>query len=132
MSIYNNEEQNKKYKEIILWQNGKNKSYSFKYKIPIKTSPLKTSLSQFKEEIIMYIKSNKNNDSSINEIIHYNRLKELESSKIKLYHLYTIKESDLEEYDIPYLNTNDVLFFLLITLLSKIVTIFINMNSLGG
>ena len=111
MNINNNEEQNKKYKEIILWQNGKNKSYSFKYKIPIKTSPLKASLSQFKEEIIMYIKSNKNDDSSINEIIHYNRLKELESSKIKLYHLYTIKESDLEEYDISYLNTNDVLFF---------------------
>ena len=38
-------------------------------------------------------------------------MKDLETSKIKMNHLYTIKESDLEESDIPYLNTNDILFF---------------------
>ena len=112
MYIQNEEEEEKeKYKEIILWQNGKNKSYSFRYKIPLMSSPIKPSLSQFKKEIIIYIKTNKNNESSINEIIHYNRLKDLETSKIKMNHLYTIKESDLEESDIPYLNTNDILFF---------------------
>ena len=111
MSIHNNNERNNDNKEIILWQNGKNKSYSFKYKIPYISSSSKISLSQFKREIIIYIKSNKNNDSSINEIIHYNRLKEIETSKIKINHLYTNKESDLEESDIPYLNTNDILFF---------------------
>ena len=111
MNLQNNDEQNINYKEIILWQNGKNKSYSFKYKIPYISSSLNISLSQFKREIIIYIKSNKNNDSALNEIVHYNRLKEIETSKIKIIHLYTIKESDLEESDIPYLNTNDVLFF---------------------
>ena len=111
MNLQNNDEQNNNYKEIILWQNGKNKSYSFKYKIPYISSSLNISLSQFKREIIIYIKSNKNNDSALNEIVHYNRLKEIETSKIKIIHLYTIKESDLEESDIPYLNTNDVLFF---------------------
>jgi serine/threonine protein kinase len=111
MNIQNDEEQKENYKEIVLWQNGKNKSYSFKYKIPIISSPSKPSLSQFKKEIILYIKTNKYNESSINEIIRYNRLKELDTSIIKMNHLYTIKESDLEESDIPYLNTNDVLFF---------------------
>lgn len=105
-------ENNDNYKEIVLWQNGKNKSFSFKYRIPKSSTSMKASLSQFKKEIIIYIKSNKNNNnSSINEIIHYNHLKDLEISQIKLYHLYTIKEVDLEEVDIPYLKTNDVLFF---------------------
>ena len=111
MSIQNNEEQKNNYKEIILWQNGKNKSYSFKYKIPLYSSTIKIPLSQFKKEIIMYIKSNKNNNSSINEIIHHNHLKDVELSRINIIHLYTIKEIDLEESDIPYLKTNDILFF---------------------
>lgn len=107
-----NDENNDDFKEIVLWQNGKNKSYSFKYRIPKSSTSMKASLSQFKKEIIIYIKSNKNsNNSSINEIIHYNHLKDLEVSQIKMYHLYTIKEVDLEEVDIPYLKTDDVLFF---------------------
>lgn len=107
-----NDENNDDFKEIVLWQNGKNKSYSFKYRIPKSSTSMKASLSQFKKEIIIYIKSNKNsNNSSINEIIHYNHLKDLEVSQIKMYHLYTIKEEDLEEVDIPYLKTDDVLFF---------------------
>ena len=111
MSIQNNEEQKNNYKEIILWQNGKNKSYSFKYKIPLCSSTVEIPLSQFKKEIVIYIKSNKNNNSSINEIIHHNHLKDVELSRIKIIHLYTIKEIDLEESDIPYLKTNDILFF---------------------
>ena len=111
MSSQINEEQNKINKEIILWQNGKNKSFSFKYKIPLTSSPSKISISQFKKEILLYIKSNKNNNESINEIIHYNRLNDLDICQIKFNHLYTIKEMDLEETDIPYLKTNDVLFF---------------------
>ena len=107
-----NEENNDNFKEIVLWQNGKNKSYSFKYRIPKSSTTMKASLSQFKKEIIIYIKSSKNNNNpSINEIIRYNHLKDLEISQIKIYHLYTIKEADLEEVDIPYLKTNDVLFF---------------------
>ena len=107
-----NDENNDDFKEIVLWQNGKNKSYSFKYRIPISSTSMKASLSQFKKEIIIFIKSSKNsNNPSINEIIHYNHLKDLEISQIKMYHLYTIKEVDLEEVDIPYLKTNDVLFF---------------------
>ena len=106
-----NEEQKNNYKEIILWQNGKNKLFSFKYKIPLTSSSSKLSLSQFKKEIIIYIKSNKNKNPSINEIIYYNKLKDLDISQIKLIHLYTIKEINLEESDIPYLKTNDVLFF---------------------
>ena len=104
--------QNNNYKEIVLWQNGKNKNYSFIFKIPLTfTSSSKTSLSQFKEKIIIYIKTNKHNIPSINEIVHYNRLKDLDISQIKIIHLYTIKEMDLEESDIPYLQTNDALFF---------------------
>ena len=111
MNLQNNNEKNSNKKEIILWQNGKNKNYSFKYIIPSVSSSVKVSLSRFAKEIIIYIKTNKNNDSAINEIIHYNRLKDVDISKIKIHHLYTIKESELEESDIPYLNTNDVLFF---------------------
>ena len=104
--------QNSSYKEIVLWQNGKNKTFSFIYKIPLTSSlSSKPSLSHFKKEIIIYIKANKYNIPSINEIIHYNRLKDLDISQIKIMHLYTIKEIDLEESDIPYLQTNDVLFF---------------------
>ena len=57
-----NEEQKNNYKEIILWQNGKNKLFSFKYKIPLISSSSKVSLSQFKREITIYIKLNKNNN----------------------------------------------------------------------
>ena len=104
--------QNSNYKEIVLWQNGKNKTFSFIFKIPLTTSSSsKPSLSQFKKEIIIYMKANKHNNPSINEIMHYNHLKELDISQIKIIHLYTIKEIDLEESDIPYLKTNDVLFF---------------------
>ena len=110
MENNNKEEQKNNYKEIILWQNGKNKSFSFKYKIPL-VSNIKSSLSQFKKEIIIFLKNNKNNISAVNEIIHFNHLKELEISKIKIIHLYTIKEMDLEEADIPYLKDDDVLFF---------------------
>ena len=107
-----NDDNNDNFNEIVLWQNGKNKSYSFKYRIPLSSTSMKVSLSQFKKEIIIFIKSSKNsNNPSINEIIHYNHLKDLEISQIKIYHLYTIKEVDLEEVDIPYLKTNDVLFF---------------------
>ena len=107
-----NDENNDDFKEIVLWQNGKNKSYSFRYTIPKSSTSMKVSLSQFKKEIIIFIKSSKNsNNPSINEIIHYNHLKDLEISQIKMYHLYTIKEVDLEEVDIPYLKTDDVLFF---------------------
>ena len=108
MSLQNNDEKNNNNKEIVLWQNGKDKKYSFKYKIPVYS---KTSLSQFKKDIIIFIKENKKNNSAINEIIHYNRLKDLEVSKIRLIHLYTIKEIELDESDIPYLQENDVLFF---------------------
>ena len=104
--------QNSNYKEIVLWQNGKNKTFSFIFKIPLTTSSSsKPSLSQFKKEIIIYMKANKHNNPSINEIMHHNHLKELDISQIKIIHLYTIKEIDLEESDIPYLKTNDVLFF---------------------
>ena len=104
--------QNSNYKEIVLWQNGKNKTFSFIFKISLTTSSSsKPSLSQFKKEIIIYMKANKHNNPSINEIMHYNHLKELDISQIKIIHLYTIKEIDLEESDIPYLKTNDVLFF---------------------
>ena len=104
--------QNSNYKEIVLWQNGKNKTFSFIFKISLTTSSSsKPSLSQFKKEIIIYMKANKHNNPSINEIMHHNHLKELDISQIKIIHLYTIKEIDLEESDIPYLKTNDVLFF---------------------
>ena len=104
--------ENNNFKEIVLWQNGKNKAFSFIYKIPLNSSSSsKPSLSQFKKEIIIYIKANKHNNPSINEILHYNHLKDLDLSQIKIIHLYTIKEIDLEESDISYLKTNDVLFF---------------------
>ena len=108
MSLQNDEEKNNNTKEIVLWQNGKDKTFSFKYKI---RATSKTSLSKFKSDIIIYIITNKDKISSINEIIHYNRLKDLEISKIKLVHLYTIKEIELDESDISYLQENDVLFF---------------------
>ena len=82
---------------IILWHNGKKKSNSFEYKI---NNIMNITLSHLKESIAKYI-INKN----------LRKILEIEKDKFEIIHLYTNKEIDLEENDIPYLYNNEILFF---------------------
>ena len=85
--------------EIILWLNGKKKEHSFKYIIK---DYLNISLRRLKDSIIKYIKMNKLEK----------KILELSSkSNFEIVNIYRMNELPLGDYDIPYLNKLDILFF---------------------
>ena len=82
--------------EIILWLNGKSKEYSFKYLIKQKNE---ITISYLKELITEKLKT----------MPEFNTLKK----DITIHNLYNIQEIELEDSDISYLKTNEVIFFTL-------------------
>ena len=91
--------------EIILWLNGYPPNYSFKY--PLYTISSSTTLNSLKHKITEYLLSSKHlgkNTHELKKIIN-------NKSNFKIKHLYTQKENELEEIDIPYLKPNDILYF---------------------
>ncbi len=94
--------------EIILWLNGKTKENSFKFNIKDYKN---ISLRRLKESIEKYIKNN-NLEYKILEIFH--------KSNFQITNIYTTKELELGDYDIPYLNKDEILFFSIDNLFFKI------------
>ncbi len=94
--------------EIILWLNGKTKENSFKFNIKDYKN---ISLRRLKESIEKYIKNN-NLEYKILEISH--------KSNFQITNIYTTKELELGDYDIPYLNKDEILFFSIDNLFFKI------------
>ena len=86
--------------DIILWQNGKEKDYSFKLTINSKRN---TDLKYLKDLIIKAIISNKELNSKFS---HY-----ISEHQMQINHLYNQKEILLENSDIQYLKQNEIIFF---------------------
>ena len=108
--------------EIILWLNGYPPNYSFKY--PLYTISSSTTLNSLKHKITEYLLSSKHlgkNTHELKKIIN-------NKSNLKIKHLYTQKENELEEIDIPYLKLNDILYFTFDNSTFKDIIIIINMN----
>ena len=86
--------------QLIIWMNGKSKEYSFKY-ILDNTSYISLSVEKLKYLLTKYIFNN-NKLMKLFSISNYNDT---------IQHLYTKKEVELEDLDIPHLKNNDILFF---------------------
>ena len=76
--------------EIILWLNGKTKENSFKFNIKDYKN---ISLRRLKESIEKYIKNNN---------LEYKKLEISHKSNFQIRNIYTTKELELGDYDIPY------------------------------
>ena len=87
-------------KQLLLWMNGKTKEYSFKYKIK-NISHISLTANKLKLMISKYIFDNHK--------LH--NLLDLQKNDELIKHLYTKNEVELEDFDIPYLKNNDILFF---------------------
>ena len=85
---------------LIIWMNGKPKEYSFIYMLD-NTLYISLSVEKLKYLITKYIFNN-------NKLI---KLFSISSNNDTIRHLYTKKESELEDLDIPHLKNNDILFF---------------------
>lgn len=83
--------------DIIIWLNGKKKEFSFQYHI---SDIISTTLRPLKEKISKYI--NQNNPKKL--------LNRIEQKNWEIIHIYSIKEIELHDYDIPYLKNGDILF----------------------
>ena len=86
--------------QLIIWMNGKSKEYSFKY-ILDNTSYISLSVEKLKYLLTKYIINN-------NKLI---KLFSLSNYNDTIQHLYTKKEVELDDLDIPHLKNNDILFF---------------------
>ena len=86
--------------DIILWQNGKEKEYSFKLTINSKRN---TDLKYLKDLMIKAIISNKELNS---KFAHY-----ISEHQMEINHVYNQKEILLENSDIQYLKQNEIIFF---------------------
>ncbi len=85
---------------LLIWMNGKPKNYSFKYVLEIITdSPI--TVEKFKLLLTNYIFSN-------NKLI---KLFSITNNEEMIHHLFTTNENELEDFDIPHLKNNDILFF---------------------
>ena len=86
--------------ELLIWMNGKPKNYSFKYVLEnITDSPI--TVDKFKHLLTNYIFSN-------NKLV---KLFSINNKEEVIHHLFTINENELEDFDIPHLKNNDILFF---------------------
>ena len=117
-----NEDENQNDIELIIWMNGKTKEYSFRYKLG-SISHLSLTLIRLKFLLPKYIFDN-------NKL--YNLLNIPQNAEL-IQHLYTKNEVELEDFDIPHLKNNNILFFLLMLFqyINQVIII-INMNLLNG
>ena len=96
----NNDINNSNKIELLIWMNGKPKDYSFKY--IIENNPG----TSFTVERLKYLLTK--------YIINSNKLLNLFNINNKndsIQHLYTKNEVELEDFDIPHLKDNDIIFF---------------------
>jgi len=96
----NNDINNSNKIELLIWMNGKPKDYSFKY--ILENIPG----SSFTVERLKYLLTK--------YIINSNKLLNLFNINNKndsIQHLYTKNEVELEDFDIPHLKDNDIIFF---------------------
>ena len=84
--------------DIIFWLNGKDKDYSFKLKLNLRNI---INLKCLKDFVKAEISSNK----EINSI--FSRL----NSSLQIHNFYNENEIELEDTDINYLKTNEIIFF---------------------
>ena len=91
---------NQKDIELFIWMNGKTKEYSFKYKLEKNCHKILTTV-RLKFLLSKYIFDNKK---------LYNLLNLPQNAEL-IQHLYTKNEVELEDFDIPHLKNNDILFF---------------------
>ena len=83
--------------EILLWLNGKEKQFSFKYKVKNISS---INIQYLKDSISKEINNKK-------DLISLFNIKK----EIRIHRLFNNKEADLEDSDIPYLKQNELIFF---------------------
>ena len=83
--------------DITVWLNGRKKDASFPYHI---SDLISTTLRPLKESLSKHI--------SKNPLIKKNF--ERKDHQCEIIHIYTSKEIDLQDYDIPYLKSGDILF----------------------
>ena len=95
-----NEDDNQNDIELIIWMNGKTKEYSFRYKLG-NISHISLTAIRLKFLLSKYIFDN-------NKL--YNLLNIPQNAEL-IQHLYTKNEVELEDFDIPHLKNNDILFF---------------------
>ena len=96
----NNDMNNSNKIELLIWMNGKPKDYSFKY--ILENNPG----TSFTVERLKYLLTK--------YIINSNKLLNLFNINNKndsIQHLYTKNEVELEDFDIPHLKDNDIIFF---------------------
>ena len=96
----NNDINNSNKIELLIWMNGKPKDYSFKY--ILENNPG----TSFTVERLKYLLTK--------YIINSNKLLKLFNINNKndsIQHLYTKNEIELEDFDIPHLKDNDIIFF---------------------
>ena len=96
----NNDINNSNKIELLIWMNGKPKDYSFKY--ILENNPG----TSFTVERLKYLLTK--------YIINSNKLLKLFNINNKndsIQHLYTKNEVELEDFDIPHLKDNDIIFF---------------------
>ena len=96
----NNDINNSNKIELLIWMNGKPKDYSFKY--ILENNPG----TSFTVERLKYLLTK--------YIINSNKLLNLFNINNKndsIQHLYTKNEVELEDFDIPHLKDNDIIFF---------------------
>ena len=86
--------------ELLIWMNGKTKEYSFKYKLDNNSHKTLTTI-RLKFLLSKFIFENKK---------FYNLLNLPQNAEL-IHHLYTKNEVELEDFDIPHLKNNDILFF---------------------
>ena len=86
--------------QLLIWMNGKTKEYSFKYIIE-NISYITLTVNKLKLLLTKYIFEN----HKIYKLLNPPKNAEL------IQHLYTKNEVELEDFDIPHLKDNDILFF---------------------
>ena len=100
INTFNNDINNSNKIELLIWMNGKPKDYSFKY--ILENNPG----TSFTVERLKYLLTK--------YIINSNKLLNLFNINNKndsIQHLYTKNEVELEDFDIPHLKDNDIIFF---------------------
>ena len=86
--------------QLIIWMNGKSKEFSFIFDVE-KNSLISLTVEKLKYMITKYIFDN-------NKLL---KLFSISNKNNTIQHLFTKKEAELEDLDIPHLKNNDILFF---------------------
>ena len=95
-----NEINSKNIIELLIWLNGKTKEYSFIYTLD-KTILISLNVDRLKYLLTKYIF----NSNKLLKLFNISKIDEI------IQHLFTKNEVELEDFDIPHLKNNDILFF---------------------